>query len=137
MVSNGECGVAWFRVRVLTGCVVIRDAPNAWPPHQFIILEALQNLPSNISKGALPAPASNQSTFDLIPAGQLNLTESDLPSQLVIGSGNATKTGAASDINRLNGTVFNGGNATDGEGWVATLQRELANRYFASALCSW
>ena len=85
----------------------------------------------------MPVLTSNQSSYDLIPAGQLNVAESDLPSQLVIGGGNATKTGPGSDINRLNGTVFNGGNATSGEGWSDTLQRELANRYFASALCSW
>jgi alpha,alpha-trehalase len=41
------------------------------------------------------------------------------------------------DINKLNGTVFNGGNATSGEGWAFALQRELANRYMASAFCSW
>ncbi|KAI0088616.1 glycoside hydrolase [Irpex rosettiformis] len=113
------------------------DAPNAWPPHQFIILEALQALPSNITNSPLPTPAANQSTYNLVPAGQLNIAESDLPSQLIIGSGNATKTGPVSDINKLNGTVFNGGNATDGEGWSSALQRQLANRYFASALCSW
>ena len=33
--------------------------------------------------------------------------------------------------------MFNGGNATNGEGWAMTLQRELANRYLASAFCSW
>ncbi|KNZ74974.1 Trehalase [Termitomyces sp. J132] len=58
------------------------DAPNAWPPHQYIILQALH-------------------------------------------------------INKLNGTVLNGGNATDGEGWAKALERQLANRYIASAFCSW
>ena len=48
-----------------------------------------------------------------------------------------TTTGPKADINRLNGTVLNGGNATSGEGWAMTLQRELANRYLASAFCSW
>lgn len=114
-----------------------RDAPNAWPPHQHIILEALKALPANVTTDPLPTPASNQSTFDFIPSGQLDVAESDLPAQLVIGSGNATKTGPQADINVLNGTVFNGGNATQNEGWSATLQRELANRYFASAFCSW
>ena len=113
------------------------DAPNAWPPHQHIILEALRALPANVSGGAAPAPASGQSTFSLVPAGQLALSEDALPGQLVIGVGNATKTGPGADINRLNGTVVNGGNATDGEGWAQALQRELANRYFASAFCSW
>ncbi|ETW82190.1 glycoside hydrolase family 37 protein [Heterobasidion irregulare TC 32-1] len=56
------------------------DAPNAWPPHQYIALEALR---------------------------------------------------------AMNGTVVNGGNATEGEGWRDVLARELANRYFSSAFCSW
>ncbi|KNZ73310.1 Trehalase [Termitomyces sp. J132] len=58
------------------------DAPNTWPPHQYIVLQALH-------------------------------------------------------INRLNGTVLNGGNATDGEGWGKALERQLANRYITSAFCSW
>ncbi|KAL4242581.1 Trehalase, partial [Abortiporus biennis] len=113
------------------------DAPNSWPPHQFIVLEALRNLPSNVTSGTLPTPSLNQSTFDLIPQGQINLFESQLPGQPLNGFDNATKTGPGADINKLNGTVFNGGNASGNEGWAFTLQRELANRYFASALCSW
>jgi hypothetical protein len=114
-----------------------RDAPNCWSPHIYIILQALRALPSNISSGALPSPSGNQSTFDLIPAGQMGLTESQLPGQPIRTGNNATTTGAKADINKLNGTVFNGGKATNGEAWAMTLQRELANRYFASAFCSW
>lgn len=113
------------------------DAPNAWPPHQYIVLQALRNLPSNVTSNQLPTPSSSQSTFNLIPAGQLGLEESQLPGQQITTSTNASATGAASDINKLNGTVFNGGNATSGEGWARTLQRELANRYIASVMCSW
>ncbi|ESK84799.1 glycoside hydrolase family 37 protein [Moniliophthora roreri MCA 2997] len=113
------------------------DAPNAWPPHQYVVLQALRNLPSNITSNPLPTPSSNQSTFNLIPVGQLGLEESQLPGQQITTSTNASATGAASDINKLNGTVFNGGNATSGEGWAHALQRELANRYIASVLCSW
>ena len=114
-----------------------RDAPNAWPPHQHIIVEAFNALPANVTTGAIPTPSNGQSTFSLIPAGQLDLSEEQLPGQAVIGGGNASKTGTAADINTLNGTIVNGGNATDGEGWARALQRQLANRYFASALCSW
>lgn len=115
-----------------------RDAPNAWPPHQFIALEALRALPTNVTSGGVPEPLANQSTYDLVPAGQLGLAEDELPGQPIIGSGrNATKTGPGTDVSRLSGTVVNGGNATAGEGWAAALQRELANRYFAGALCSW
>ncbi|KDQ62129.1 glycoside hydrolase family 37 protein [Jaapia argillacea MUCL 33604] len=114
------------------------DAPNAWPPHQYIALEALRALPSNLTSNPLPTPSGNQSTFDLIPQGQLDISESQLPGQPIIGtSHNASLTGPAADVNRLTGTVGNGGNATEGEGWAATLQRELANRFFAGGLCSW
>ncbi|KAI8986137.1 glycoside hydrolase [Trametes punicea] len=114
------------------------DSPNAWPPHQYIALEALRALPSNLTSNPLPTPGSGNSTFDLIPSGQIGVDENALPGQPIIGAGrNATKTGPAADINTLNGTVANGGNATNGEGWAATLQRELANRYIASTLCSW
>lgn len=116
------------------------DAPNAWPPHQYIILQALRQLPSNVTKGSAPSVPSGQSTFSLIPSGQLGLSEGDLPGQPVHGGStivNATTTGSGADINVVNGTVLNGGSAVDGEGWGAALQRGLANRYFASALCSW
>jgi alpha,alpha-trehalase len=117
------------------------DAPNTWPPHQYIVLQALRNLPSNVTSGPLPTPGEGQSTYNLVPAGQLGLTEDKLPGQPVSFDGtsvkNSTQTGAAADLNKLAGTVANGGTAVNGEGWAAALQRELANRYFASAYCSW
>jgi len=116
------------------------DAPNAWPPHQYIILKALQAIPSNISNTNLPQPGSNQSTFDLIPSGQLGLNETSLPGQPVHGGAtivNATASGVSADVNKGNGTVANGGTAISGEGWSAALQRQLANRYLTSTLCSW
>ncbi|KAG5724287.1 Trehalase [Termitomyces sp. T112] len=114
------------------------DAPNTWPPHQYIVLQALRALPSNITSGVLPTPPGDQSTFNLVPEGQLGLNESQLLSQPFRGSaGNASTSGSAADINRLNGTVLNGGNATDGEGWGKALERQLANRYITSAFCSW
>ncbi|KAG6810112.1 hypothetical protein H0H92_013254 [Tricholoma furcatifolium] len=114
------------------------DAPNTWPPHQYIVLQALRALPTNLTSGALPTPSGNQSTFSLIPAGQLGLNETQLPGQPFAGTtANVTASGSAADINALNGTVINGGNATNGEGWGQALERELANRYMASAFCSW
>lgn len=112
------------------------DAPNAWPPHQYIILEALSNVPSNISTKTILATTNNGAgdSWSLIPEGQLGIEESQLPGQRIVSGGNATVT---SDLSKLNGTVLNGGNATEGETWATTLQRELANRYIASALCSW
>jgi alpha,alpha-trehalase len=98
-------------------------------------------LPSNVTSGPLPAPASGQSTFSLVPSGQIGLTENQLPGQLVrVEDGqdrNASSSGPAADLNKLNGTVVNGGNATLGEGWAKALERQLANRYLSSAFCSW
>ncbi|KAF7422792.1 hypothetical protein PC9H_010951 [Pleurotus ostreatus] len=117
------------------------DAPNAWPPHQYIILQALRNLPSNLTSGAIASPASDQSSFTLVPRGQIGLEENQLPGQPLHEqtnqTQNATLTGAQADLNRLDGSVVNGGNATQGEGWAQILQRELANRYITSAFCSW
>ena len=113
------------------------DAPNAWPPHQYIALEALRALPANVSNGTIPQPPTGESAFVLVPSGQLGLEESDLPGQVIREGRNASSTGSGADINALNGTFVNGGNATTGEGWRDTLARGLANRYFTSALCSW
>ncbi|KDR82546.1 hypothetical protein GALMADRAFT_220535 [Galerina marginata CBS 339.88] len=116
------------------------DAPNAWPPHQYIILQALRALPTNVSNTNLPTPASDQSTFDMIPSGQLGIAENALPGQPVHGGAtivNSTTSGPNADLNKGNNTVFNGGSAIAGEGWAQALQRQLANRYFASTLCSW
>ena len=104
------------------------DLPNAWPPHQYIALGALRNLPSNLTTNSLPGGNS----FDLVPSGQLGITEDQLLPQQIRGGGNVTD-----DISKLNGTVVNGGTAVNGEGWGQTLQRELANRYTAAAFCSW
>lgn len=113
------------------------DAPNAWPPHQYIALEALRALPANVSIGAIPQPRTGQSAFALVPSGQLGLEESALPGQTIRDGQNASSTGSDADINALFGTFVNGGNATMGEGWRDILVRGISNRYLTSALCSW
>jgi alpha,alpha-trehalase len=117
------------------------DCPNTWAPHQYIALQALRALPSNVSTGELPIPDSGKSSFDLIPSDQLGLAENQLPQQPKTNNaadGNFTNTGPDADINQISGTVVNGGNTTDGAGsWSRILQRELANRYITSAFCSW
>ncbi|KAG5645457.1 hypothetical protein DXG03_006002 [Asterophora parasitica] len=108
------------------------DAPNAWPPHQYIVLQALRALPANLTSDPLPSPSDKQSTFDLIPQGQLGLSEDKLPVQSIHIKGattNATTSGPKADLNRVNGTVWNGGAAVQGEGWAKALERELANRH--------
>lgn len=121
--------------------LIYRDSPNAWPPHQYIALQALRALPANISGGGIPLPVSGQSSYSLVPREQLDVEESGLPGQPIrasyLGPRNATSSGPDADINRLNGTVSYGGDAIEGEGWSHTLQRELANRYIANAFCSW
>ncbi|KAJ6455467.1 trehalase [Mycena sanguinolenta] len=113
------------------------DAPNAWPPHQYIALQALRALPANLTTGPLPTPAAGQGTFSLIPAGQLGLLESELPVQNLDAKTNASTSGAAADLSTLpGGGVVNGGNKTTG-GWAEALGVQLANRYVAGALCSW
>ncbi|KAL1705785.1 glycoside hydrolase family 37 protein [Schizophyllum commune] len=113
------------------------DAPNAWPPHVYIAMQALRALPENVTNSALPTPQANQSTYALIPEGQLGLEENALPGQPLYKGVNASSTGAEADVNVRDGTVVNGGNATEGEGWGKVLQREMANRYISAALCSW
>jgi alpha,alpha-trehalase len=113
------------------------DAPNAWPPHQYIALEALRALPANVSNGVIPQPVTGESAFSLVPSGQLGLGENALPAQVIRNGENATSTGSGADINAEIGTFINGGNATSDEGWRDALVRGLANRYFTSALCSW
>ncbi|KAI9454058.1 trehalase [Lactarius psammicola] len=113
------------------------DAPNAWPPHQYIALQALLGLPGNVSSGAIPQTPSGQSAYALVPSGQLDVAENALPGQVVAKGKNASSTGSSADLNALDGTFVNGGNATTGEGWRDALARGLANRYFTSAFCSW
>ncbi|KAJ6584320.1 Six-hairpin glycosidase-like protein [Mycena capillaripes] len=114
------------------------DAPNAWPPHQYIALQALRALPANVTTGALPTPSAGAGTFSLVPEGQLGVPESALPMQALDTTTNASTSGSAADLNSLGAGagVFNGGNATAG-GWAEALGVQLANRYVASVLCSW
>jgi alpha,alpha-trehalase len=107
------------------------DAPNAWPPHQYILMQALRALPANVSAAPLPAPPQGASVFALLPAGQAGVAEGALPAQG--GTGAAGAVGPAADINAVQGGFVNGGNATAGEGWRDALVRALANRCVAVA----
>ncbi|KDQ16083.1 glycoside hydrolase family 37 protein [Botryobasidium botryosum FD-172 SS1] len=110
------------------------DAPNAWPPHQYIAMEALRRLPSQITTRPLSSfMNSSTESFDLIPANQLGLASSDLPPQPLESGGNAT-----TDINTVSGGgIINGGPVNASALWSTTLAAELANRYIASVFCSW
>lgn len=94
---------------------------------------------------------ANSSSYDLIPEGQLGLSENELPqsvpnlSPLVVVElthdllRQTLELGgyAAADVNAGKGTVFNGGVARKNEKWRDALIRELANRYVSAAFCSW
>lgn len=121
------------------------DFANAWPPHTYIALEALRNLPDSLAAGP-QLPAEN-GTFSLIPmvngTNQLGQSLDTLPIEGIEnepGSAlNKTLAGATDPNNstqELN-PLLNVGNSTTGESWRDELVRELANRYVASALCSW
>ena len=86
------------------------------------MLQALKPLPTNVSKDAPPTPSSNQSTFNLIPSGQLGIAESALPGQPIQSGSNSTLTGPSTDLNTANWMVANGGTAVAGEGWSQALQ---------------
>jgi hypothetical protein len=100
------------------------DAPNAWPPHIYIVMQALLAMPSNITKS--PLPTGGNGSFAALPSGQLGMDESGLPPQPMNVGGSINATGKDADVNFANGTWHNGGNATDGEGWRDALARGIA-----------
>ncbi|SOV03791.1 related to trehalase precursor [Ustilago sp. UG-2017a] len=121
------------------------DFANAWPPHTYIALEALRTLPDMLAAGP-QLPAEN-GTFVLIPmvngTNQLGQSLDSLPIQPLENEPgsmiNETLAGATDPNNpsvELE-PANNVGNDTSGESWRDELVRQLANRYVASALCSW
>ena len=121
------------------------DFANAWPPHTYIALEALRNVPDILAAGP-QLPAEN-GTFALIPmtngTNQLGQSQDSLPVQGLENEPgsmiNETLAGATdpNDPSKELNPIMNVGNTTTGENWRDELVRELANRYVASALCSW
>ncbi|KAG8956096.1 hypothetical protein FRC03_010962 [Tulasnella sp. 419] len=110
------------------------DAPNTWPPHQYIVLQALSNVPSNVSTQPYPQLSSNTTSFSLVPPYQLGLEESQLPVQTDAATGTSLGGG---DVNYVNGTWTDGGVPVANEKWNEALRRGLVNRYFTSVFCSW
>ncbi|KAG8737849.1 hypothetical protein FRC10_007602 [Ceratobasidium sp. 414] len=108
------------------------DFPNSWPPHIYIILEALAGVPKNVVKKPLPQINSTATSYSLIPEGQLGLPRDQLPQQTLELGGYA-----APDVNAEKNTVINGGTPGKSEKWRDALVRELANRYVSAAFCSW
>ncbi|KAG8911353.1 hypothetical protein FRC01_005758 [Tulasnella sp. 417] len=109
------------------------DAPNTWPPHQYIVMKALDNVPKNVSTKAYPSLSSDTTSWSLVPSNQLGLDQSQMPVQNLAAGGNAQ-----GDSNWSNGTWSNGGAVPNGgEKWNKALLRGMANRYFTSVFCSW
>ncbi|KAG8898238.1 hypothetical protein FRB99_007577 [Tulasnella sp. 403] len=110
------------------------DAPNAWPPHQYIAMQAIANIPKNVSTKPYPELSSSLTSWSLVPQNQLGLDQSQLPVQTLALGGNAS-----GDINYAAGTWANGGAVPSGktETWSEALLRGLVNRYISSVFCSW
>jgi len=109
------------------------DFPNAWPPHQYIIIRALQNLPSNLTY--LPLLTSYTSdlptAFSLLPPNQAGVANtSSLPLQGFQTGGNVT-----TNVNAGRGWLAAGLNGT--AGWRDAMELEVAQRYVDAAFCSW
>ncbi|KAG8703944.1 hypothetical protein FRC08_002545 [Ceratobasidium sp. 394] len=108
------------------------DFPNSWPPHIYIILEALAGIPKKVVKKPLPEINETVTSYSLIPEGQLGLPKDRLPQQTLELGGYAEP-----DVNAKHNTVINGGTPRKNEKWRDALVRELANRYVSAAFCSW
>ncbi|CAO1630002.1 unnamed protein product [Parajaminaea phylloscopi] len=120
---------------------------NSWPPLVQVAIDALRNLPANLTAGQGAVPAPNGS-FALLPRnGTLNqygLEESELVIQNLVGTNTSLwssdsvvgQTPASNGTNSTT-TLVNAGEATANETWSEELTRLLTNRYIASALCSW
>ncbi|KZT57237.1 glycoside hydrolase family 37 protein, partial [Calocera cornea HHB12733] len=109
------------------------DFPNAWPPHQYIILRALQNMPSNITFLPLLTDYTPDlpTAFSLLPANQTGVSSaSALPLQGFQVGGNVS-----TNVNAGRGWLSAGINGT--AGWRDALQLEVAQRYVDAAFCSW
>ena len=89
----------WIRRESRLRCALTQRASFHWECHR--------NLPSNLTTNTIP----NGPSFNLVPSGQLGITEAQLPSQPIRGTN-----GTREDISKLNGTVINGGDAVGGEG---------------------
>ncbi|KAG8955246.1 hypothetical protein FRC03_011247 [Tulasnella sp. 419] len=110
------------------------DAPNTWPPHQYIIIQALSKVPSSVSTRPYPQLSSGVTSLSLVPPNQLGLDRSQLPAQIDYLTRNPSSGG---DINYLNGTWTDAGFHKPGETWNQALRRGVINRYFTSVFCSW
>jgi len=111
------------------------DAPNAWPPHTYIAIKALENLPSNLTTGSFANFSSSVLDYSSFIANQTGLSRSQLPKQSIIG------TNGQQDTNITSVTSFDQlghvGNSTSNTSWSEGLAVAIANRYISSAYCSW
>lgn len=102
------------------------DFPNAWPPHVYTSIKALETL------GRLYPNASSfqgdvvLTDFGSIPEGQLGLTESELQRQPADAIGNNSVSFAA-EVSSIQ----------KGKPWWQQFAIEHANRYLQASFCSW
>jgi len=112
------------------------DAPNAWPPHTYIAIKALENLPANLTGNSFTNFSSSVLEYSGFIANQTGLAQNQLPKQYIIAAGqtDVNLTSAVSSFGEL-GSI---GNATSSNySWSEGLAVAVANRYTSSAYCSW
>lgn len=106
---------------------------NSWPPEIYIAINALRNLPSNISSGSFDTFSQNVTSFSYLPSGHLGLQQSEVPPQTVLGDASRNITNVSTF-----GQLGNVGNLTGNNlSWRDGLAIAIANRYTTAAFCSW
>jgi alpha,alpha-trehalase len=140
------------------------DFPNVWAPHTQIAIDALRALPQDLVRAGGVAKPAPSGSFELIPSAsirednatdaeptrltQLGVASADqLPLQPIASDLNVSshadealigQTSPDSGLQYVSTAPSNIGKASsDTELWSDTLIRSLANRFVASALCSW
>lgn len=103
------------------------------PPEIYIALQALRNLPSNVSSDPFTAFGAQAVSQDFIPRNHFGFVGAGLPSQPVLGDKsrnitNITSFDALGNVGNLTSSVL---------GWRDGLAVAIANRYTTAAFCSW
>ena len=112
------------------------DAPNAWPPHTYIAIKALENLPSNITSASFGNFSNGVLDYNAFISNQTGLAKDQLPKQSIVGTNGMADTNLTSAVTSFN-QLEHVGQVTSNASWAEGLAVAIANRYTASAYCSW
>ena len=103
------------------------------PPEIYIALQALRNLPVNVSSESFTSFGTRAISQDFLPPNHFGYVGAGLPSQPVLGD----KSRNVTNITSFD-ALGNVGNLTGGGlGWRDGLAIAVANRYTTAAFCSW